>query len=136
VSPAGRLDDLAAGEPHPGVQRRVLHGEHATLTHYRFAPGAAFPVHRHRQEQLTVVVGGSVTLVGEGPPRELAAGAWFTAVPGAPHGLTAGGDGAEVIAVVAPARGADEAVELLADGTCKPPLATPAESPPGSGWGR
>jgi len=113
VSAAGHLDDLRADEPHPGVGRRVLDGEHATLTHYRFAPRAEFPVHRHPQEQLTVVLAGTVTLTLDGAVRELHAGTWFTAAGDVPHGLRAGASGAEVVAVVAPARRRDEAVERV-----------------------
>jgi len=52
---SGSFEDLALATPYPGVRRRTVHSERATVTEYMFEPGATFPRHRHPQEQVTLV---------------------------------------------------------------------------------
>ena len=60
----GSFADVAADVPYPGVSRRTVDAPAATVNRYDFAPGATFPRHRHPQEQITLVLEGSV----EEPP--------------------------------------------------------------------
>jgi quercetin dioxygenase-like cupin family protein len=100
----GSFDDLPAEEPYDGVTRCSFDGDGATVTRYTFAPGGRFPVHRHAQEQITVIEEGEVELtVGERTVR-LEAGGWSVVGPGVEHGIRAGEGGARLLAIVVPRR--------------------------------
>lgn len=108
-----RIDVGGVGweEVYPGVHRWTAGGHRMTLTVYRFAPGATFPLHHHPQEQFAVVLRGSVVFHNAAArvtcrPQQL-----MVIAPDEPHAATAGDEGAEVASVVAPARrGADDYV--------------------------
>jgi len=101
---AGRFDELPAEEPQPGVRRRTVQAEHATVAEYAFEPGASFPQHAHPQEQVTLVLEGEVELTADGHTERLAAGAWSVVPGGVEHGVRAGDGGARIVAVVVPRR--------------------------------
>jgi quercetin dioxygenase-like cupin family protein len=100
----GTFKRMAADEPHPGVTRRALQSEHATVAAYNFRPGAVFPLHSHPQEQIIVVQRGGVTFRAAERVEMLALGGWAVVPGGVEHGVTAGPDGAEILAVVVPRR--------------------------------
>lgn len=100
----GTFAALASDEPHPGVTRRFVNSERATVTSYAFAPGAAFPVHRHAQEQITIVQSGSIEMTVGDDVHGLEAGGWTVVAPEVAHGVTAGASGAEILAVIVPGR--------------------------------
>lgn len=108
------IDALPAAEPYPGVRRRELHGEGASVYWYEFEPGAAFPLHRHHQEQITIVEAGTVTMrTGPDDGRELGAGAYAVTAAHVEHGITGGPAGARIMIVLTPRRAAGETVEVL-----------------------
>lgn len=112
----GELADLVPDHPYPGVERRRLDGDGVTLVWYAFEPGAAFPVHRHRQEQVTVVERGTVTMSsGSDDLRELGPGAYSVLPGGVEHGITAGPQGARIMIALVPRRAAGEQPEVLDD---------------------
>ena len=100
----GRIDELEADVPYPGVVRRAFHGQGATVTAYEFRPGASFPVHRHAQEQITLIDQGTVRMTIGERELELAAGGWSVVPPGIAHGITAGDAGARITAIIVPRR--------------------------------
>lgn len=108
----GSFSSLAAEEPFPGVRRQSFSTEHATVSRYTFEPGAAFPLHRHPQEQITLVEDGSVEMAIDSERRLLAAGDWSVVGPEAEHGIVAGREGATVVAIVSPARRSVDEYEL------------------------
>jgi quercetin dioxygenase-like cupin family protein len=110
MSSAGSFDALPMEEPFPGVRRRTFSSEQATVAEYVFDPGARFPLHRHDQEQITLVRAGDVELVADGRRQRLAAGAWSVIAGGVEHGITAGRGGARFVAVLVPRRAPDEAL--------------------------
>lgn len=111
----GSFDTLEGDEPFEGVHRRAFSTDRATVTEYRFAPGAQFPQHHHHQAQITLVEEGDVTFTVDGDARDLGPGEW-SVVPGhVPHGLRAGPCGARIRAILVPARGSTEDVEFAAD---------------------
>jgi quercetin dioxygenase-like cupin family protein len=102
-----RTIDLGAAaeeEIYPGIRRWMASGRRMTVTRYRFSAGATFPMHHHDQEQITVVLEGSV--VFHTTTLRVAVGAWQMIVidPNEPHAATAGPHGATVLSVVSPAR--------------------------------
>jgi quercetin dioxygenase-like cupin family protein len=115
MTSAGRLAALPGDAPFPGIERHVLSTEKATVQEYRFAPGATFPQHHHPQEQITVVLEGSLTLTAAGESEELEADAWSVVAGDEPHGITAGPAGARFLAILAPPRAAGETYVLIAE---------------------
>jgi quercetin dioxygenase-like cupin family protein len=104
VTQIGRFDEIGAESPYDGIARRVMTTAKATVQEYRFEPGAAFPLHRHPQEQITLVLEGDVSFSAGGETHELSAGAW-SVVPGeVEHGITAGPAGARFLAILVPPR--------------------------------
>ncbi|HVX34154.1 MAG TPA: cupin domain-containing protein [Solirubrobacterales bacterium] len=99
-------------EPFPGVRRRSFDAEGATVTEYRFEPGATFPRHRHAQEQITMVAAGTVSMTIEGEASEIGPGGYSVVGPQVEHGITAGPEGARFLAVVTPRRGARDEYEV------------------------
>jgi quercetin dioxygenase-like cupin family protein len=115
IDTIGTIDALEAAEPYPGIRRRELHGEGASIYWYDFEPGAAFPLHRHHQEQITVVEQGMVTMrTGPSDAHQLGADSWTVTDRHVEHGITAGPEGARIMIVLTPRRGTDETVEVLA----------------------
>ena len=103
----GAFDDLAAIEPQEiwdRIAARSLHGERLTLSVVELDPGAVVAEHSHENEQLGIVLRGSMDFrVGE-ERRTLGPGGTWTIPANTPHAAIAGDDGAVVIDVFAPRR--------------------------------
>jgi unsaturated pyranuronate lyase len=102
------LPDLADLPPFAifgdGVRARKLEGECITLAVVELAPNAVVPEHRHGNEQLGMVIRGSVTFTIDDETRELGPGGMWRIGSEHPHTVVAGPDGAEVLDVFAPRR--------------------------------
>ena len=109
----GRLGDLPAEQPYPGLERRTFDSDAATVNEYRFEPGARFPLHRHPEEQITLVEEGEVEMTIGGRRERLAAGGWSVAAPDVEHGITAGEAGARILAILVPRRPGSSAYTVL-----------------------
>lgn len=109
----GDFDGLAADEPFPGVHRRAFDSEAATVTQYRFDPSARFPRHRHPQEQITLIQRGEVRFTIGDDVHELSAGAWSVVAGEIEHGIEAGPDGAEIVAMIVPRRQSADAYTVV-----------------------
>ena len=94
----------AGDRPFPGILRRSLDTDEATVVSYQFEAGASFPLHRHAEEQITFVEEGEIEFRLAGESRRLAAGDWAVTAPEAPHGVVAGPAGARILAVIIPRR--------------------------------
>ncbi len=110
---AGHFDELDEDEPHTGVFRRSVDAAGATVTRYELRPGARFPLHRHLQEQVTLVEAGSVVMTAGEGEQELGPGSWSIVAGGVTHGIVAGPDGARFVAIVVPGRAAADEYELV-----------------------
>jgi quercetin dioxygenase-like cupin family protein len=111
---SGSFETLDADEPYPGVTRRSFSSERATVTSYRFEPGASFPRHSHPQEQITIVERGEVRFTVGESVEELRAGGWSVVPADVEHGLEATGEGAEILAVIVPPRRHADAYSVIA----------------------
>lgn len=100
----GSFNTLDSEEPFPGVLRQSFSTREATVSRYTFSPRANFPIHRHAQEQITLIEQGSVEITIAGEQSELGAGEWSVVAPEVEHGITAGPRGARIVAVVVPRR--------------------------------
>lgn len=101
------FDELAAIRPHAiwdGVAARVVEGERITLAVVELDPGAVVPEHAHEQEQLGIVLQGTVNFRVAGETRELGPGETWRILSNVPHEVVAGPDGATVIDVFSPVR--------------------------------
>jgi quercetin dioxygenase-like cupin family protein len=101
------FDEVAAIRPQGiwnGVSVRAVHGERITLGVVELDPGSVVPEHSHENEQLGMVLSGSLTFrVGE-ESRALGPGGTWRIPANTPHEVTTGPDGAVVIDVFAPTR--------------------------------
>jgi quercetin dioxygenase-like cupin family protein len=87
-----------------GAVVRPLHGERITVGIIEFEPLAHVPEHRHDNEQLGLVLEGSITMVIDGDRRELHAGDLYLVRGGVPHSGEAGPAGATVADAFSPVR--------------------------------
>ena len=86
------------------VRARSVNGERLTLALVELAPGSVVPEHRHENEQMGMVVSGSVTFTVDGETRTLGPGGTWRIPSNRPHDVVTGPDGALVVDVFAPAR--------------------------------
>jgi quercetin dioxygenase-like cupin family protein len=91
-------------EPWPGVRRRALDSQGATVTQYDFDAAAEFPLHSHPQEQITLIQEGEVELTVAGEVKQLAPGDWSVIPPKVEHGIRASAAGARFLAIIVPRR--------------------------------
>lgn len=101
------FDDLAEIRPLPiweGVLARSVDGERLTLAVIELDPGAVVAEHRHENEQLGMVIRGSVSFRVGGERRALGPGGTWSIPANTPHEVVAGADGAVVLDVFSPGR--------------------------------
>jgi quercetin dioxygenase-like cupin family protein len=108
----GAGPEPALEHPFPGVTRRTNQSERATVSAYAFEPGAEFPIHTHPEEQITVVLAGTVEFEVEGERHALGPGETYVVAGNLEHGLRAGPEGARFLAVVVPRRSGSDAYEI------------------------
>jgi len=85
---AVRWDELEPETVFPGITRQVLQGDRQTLVRYLYEPGSVFPVHAHAEEQVTVVVSGTIEFEIGGDRITLGPGQVAVIPPNVPHGAT------------------------------------------------
>jgi quercetin dioxygenase-like cupin family protein len=101
------FDELAGIGPQDiwdGVSVRAVHGERITLGVVELGANAVVPEHRHENEQLGMVLSGSLTFRVGDESRELGPGGTWCIPANVPHEVAAGLDGAVVLDVFAPTR--------------------------------
>ncbi len=103
----GAFDELGELRPQriwDGVLARSVHGDRLTLGVVELDADSVVPEHRHENEQLGMVLSGSVVFrVGE-ESRTLGPGGTWRIPANVPHEVRTGPDGAVVIDVFAPGR--------------------------------
>jgi len=105
VSAFADLGSLGPQDIWNGVAVRAIHGERITLGVVELDADAVVPEHSHENEQLGIVLSGSLTFRIGDESRELHAGDTYVIPANVPHEVTATGpDGAVVIDVFAPIR--------------------------------
>jgi quercetin dioxygenase-like cupin family protein len=103
----GAFEELAAIGPQDiwnGVVVRAVHGERITLGVVELEPSSVVPEHSHENEQLGVVLAGSVTFRVGDETRVLGPGGTWCIPANMPHEVTTGLEGAVVLDVFAPTR--------------------------------
>jgi quercetin dioxygenase-like cupin family protein len=108
------FDDLAGLEVlriWDGVVARTVDGERLGLAVVELDPDSVVAEHSHENEQLGIVLSGSVRFRVGDEIRELEPGGAWRIPPNTPHEVHTGPEGAVVIDVFAPAREDWRAVE-------------------------
>jgi quercetin dioxygenase-like cupin family protein len=110
----GVFSDLGAIAPQQIWERvaaRSLHGERITLSVVELDPDAVVAEHSHENEQLGMVLRGTIDFRVGDERRELGPGGTWRIAANTPHEATAGPEGAVVIDVFAPLRDDFRALE-------------------------
>jgi quercetin dioxygenase-like cupin family protein len=122
VSAFGGIDRLDHLRIWDGVTAQAVEGERMTLAVIDLEPGRSVPEHRHDNEQLGLLIRGSMHFrIGE-ETRELGPGDTWRILSNVPHEVTAGPEGALAVECFAPARADWAGLERLA-GRAAPRLA-------------
>ncbi len=101
------FDELVDLEPlriWEGVAARSIDGERLTLAVVELDPASVVAEHSHDNEQLGIVISGSVSFRVGDETRELGPGGAWRIPPDTPHEVRTGPEGAVVIDVFAPTR--------------------------------
>ncbi len=108
------FDDLAALPPLPiwtGVVARAVESERLTLSVVELDAGAVIPEHAHENEQVGLLLSGSMRFRIDDETRDAAAGTTWSIPASVPHEVEVGPEGAVVVEVFAPRRDDWRAVE-------------------------
>ena len=97
-----------------GILGRTIHGEHVTVSLLELDANAVVPEHSHENEQLGVLLDGSVRFTIGGETKELVRGATWRILAHVPHSVEVGPDGAVIVEAFSPARSDWSALELQA----------------------
>ena len=101
------FDDLASISPQQllaGYLVRAIHGEHVSLSVVEADPEADLPEHQHVNEQIGMVIVGSLHFTIGGEERHVGPGETWQIPSNTPHSARGGPDGAVVIEAFAPPR--------------------------------
>jgi quercetin dioxygenase-like cupin family protein len=107
VAESSAFADLEGLAPHriwDGVVGRTVHAERVTMSLIELEPGAVVPEHGHEQEQVGLLLHGSMTFCVGGETRELGPGGTWCIPGNVPHSIAAGPEGAVAFEVFAPIR--------------------------------
>ena len=99
--PIGTLDTLPIW---PGILARRVEGSEMTFAVVELDAHASAVMHQHANEQIGLVLRGTMTFTIGNETRELRAGDTYVIPGNVPHEATAGAEGAVVIDVFAPIR--------------------------------
>ena len=106
-----RIAELRPYKIWNNVHARVVNGERMTLAIVDLEPNVAVPEHHHENEQLGIVLRGSVAFTVGGAERNLQAGDTYVIPSHVPHHVVAGPEGCSVADVFAPIRADWEKLE-------------------------
>jgi quercetin dioxygenase-like cupin family protein len=98
------LDAIPAQQLSPGYLARAIHGSRVTFAVVEIEPHAELPEHSHENEQLGIVLRGSVTFRVGNEEKTVEAGGTWSIPTGTPHFVRGGADGAVVLDIFAPTR--------------------------------
>ncbi len=94
-----------------GILGRSVHGERLTLSLVELDPDTVVPEHAHENEQLGILIEGSLTFRVGDETRDLAPGGTWCIGANVPHGVTTGPAGAVLVEVFSPPRSDWDGIE-------------------------
>jgi quercetin dioxygenase-like cupin family protein len=109
------LHDLPLIQVWETVAARAVHGERQSLAIVELDPNAYVPEHQHENEQLGMVITGSLEFRIDDERRTLGPGETWAIPSNVPHEVTAGPEGAVVIDVFAPVREDWRSIQMAED---------------------
>lgn len=99
-----------------GLLGRAIHGNELTLSLLELEPGCEVPEHSHANEQIGILIEGSVSFrIGE-ETSEVTPGGMWRILAHVPHSVTTGPDGAVIVEAFSPPRHDWGAIEALEPG--------------------
>ncbi len=99
-----RRSEVPPFSPAPGIQIQPVIGESLMTCWITMEPGAIVAEHSHINEQLGVVVEGSVSITAAGETREMVVGDAYIVPSDLPHHGVAGADGVLLVETFVPIR--------------------------------
>jgi quercetin dioxygenase-like cupin family protein len=102
-----------------GITAQAVEGDRATLAVVNLEPGSTVPEHRHDNEQLGVLIRGSMHFRIGAETMDVGPGDTWRILSGVPHQVTAGPNGALAVECFTPAR--DDWARLERDDRRPPP---------------
>jgi quercetin dioxygenase-like cupin family protein len=111
------LAAIPAQQLAPGYLARAIHGSRATFAVVEIEPHAELPEHRHENEQLGIVLKGSLTFRVGSEETTAEAGCTWSIPPDTPHSVRGGADGAVVLDIFAPTREEWRQLDAIAPAT-------------------
>ncbi len=99
-----RRSQLPPFSPAPGIQIQPVIGESLMTCWIAMEPGAIVAEHSHVNEQLGVVVEGSVSITAAGETREMVVGDAYVVPSDLAHSGVAGADGVLLVETFVPIR--------------------------------
>jgi len=115
MSAFGGIDRLEHLRIWDGVTAQAVEGERTTLAVVDLEPGSSVPEHSHENEQLGVLIRGSMRFRVGDETREVGPGDTWRILGHVPHEVTAGPDGALAIESFTPVRDDWAGLERLDD---------------------
>ncbi len=112
----GALDELSGIRPlkvWEGVIARAIEGDRLSLAVIELDPDSVVPEHSHENEQLGIVLSGSLSFRVGDEVRDLGPGGTWRIPSNTPHEVQTGPAGAVVIDVFAPVRADWHALERI-----------------------
>ncbi len=109
------FDELAALPPLPiwdGIAARAVESERLTLSVVELDPDAVIPEHSHENEQVGLLLTGSMRFRVGDETRDAVPGTTWAIPPNVPHDVVVGPEGAVVVEVFAPRREDWQAIAL------------------------
>jgi quercetin dioxygenase-like cupin family protein len=107
------INDLSPHRIWDSAVARVVQGDRMTLAVVELEPDASVPEHRHGNEQLGIVLKGSITMTVNGEARTLEVGETYVIAGDVPHAAVVGPEGATVVDVFNPVRADWQGLERL-----------------------
>ena len=104
MSAFARLSDIGPLPIWNGVLGRAVQGAHITMAVVELEPNSVVPEHQHHNEQLGIVLKGTLTFTIGGERRELQTGDTYKIPGNVPHEVVTGPEGAVVVDVFSPVR--------------------------------
>jgi quercetin dioxygenase-like cupin family protein len=98
------IEALAPQQIWEGVVGRTVHAERVTMSLVELEPGAVVPEHSHEQEQVGILLEGSLTFCIGGETKELGPGGTWRILANVPHWVTTGPEGAVAFEIFSPIR--------------------------------
>ena len=99
-----RRSEVSPFSPAPGIQIQPVIGDSLMTCWISMEPGAVVVEHSHPNEQLGVVIEGSVTITAAGESREMLTGDAYVVPSNVVHEGVAGADGVVLVETFVPIR--------------------------------